>query len=111
MQTIVTVKENDIVTITPEQWADYAQYCNDNNLYLEQQENDVYIVRANKPDLIRPIREQIYDLKKKLADTDYQAIKYAEGELTEAEFSSIKEQRRQWRAEINALELQLQQLT
>ena len=47
---------------------------------------------------------KIEELKYKLLQTDYQAIKYAEGELTEEEYAPIKEQRRQWRAEINELE-------
>ena len=38
--------------------------------------------------------------------TDYLAIKYAEGLLTEEEYAPYREQRRQWRAEINALENQ-----
>ena len=48
--------------------------------------------------------KRICELKKLLFNTDYQAIKYAEGELTAEEFEPIKEQRRQWRAEINELE-------
>lgn len=51
-------------------------------------------------------KAKIVELKNKLAKTDYQAIKYAEGELTLAEYSATKEQRKQWRAEINALETQ-----
>ena len=51
-----------------------------------------------------PKENKIVYLKIKLADTDYQAIKYAEGELTEEEYAPIKEQRKTWRAEINRLE-------
>ena len=36
--------------------------------------------------------------------TDYQAIKYAEGQLTEEEYAPIKAQRQAWRDEINLLE-------
>lgn len=43
-------------------------------------------------------------LKGSLAQTDYQAIKYSEGELTAEEYEPIKQQRREWRAEINRLE-------
>lgn len=46
---------------------------------------------------------EIADLKAKLAATDYQAIKYAEGELTAGEYAEIKAQRRAWRAKINSL--------
>lgn len=49
----------------------------------------------------------IKDLKQKLAETDYQAIKYAEGRLSEAEYAEIKQQRQAWRDEINHLETEL----
>lgn len=49
-------------------------------------------------------QETILELKQKLIDTDYQAIKYAEGELTEEEYAPIKAQRKSWRIEINKLE-------
>lgn len=55
--------------------------------------------------------EKIVQLKGKLHNTDYVAIKYAEGELTEAEFAPIREQRKAWRAEINALEAEIVELT
>ena len=43
-------------------------------------------------------------LKQKLDNTDYQAIKYAEGELPYGEYEPVRKQRREWRAEINRLE-------
>lgn len=51
--------------------------------------------------------ERIVELKRLLSDTDYKAIKYAEGALTDAEYESTKLQRQAWRAEINMLEEQL----
>lgn len=48
------------------------------------------------------------ELKSKLANTDYQAIKFAEGELTAEEYEPMKEQRKQWRKEINDLESQIE---
>ena len=50
---------------------------------------------------------KIDKLKQYLRDTDYQAIKYAEGEITLAVYQNIKDKRRSARAEINALETQL----
>lgn len=47
---------------------------------------------------------RIGDLKNNLRNTDYKAIKYAEGELSEEEYAETLAQRRAWRAEINALE-------
>lgn len=50
---------------------------------------------------------EIAKLKDKLTKTDYQAIKYAEGQLTEQEYAPIKAQRQSWRVQINKLEKQL----
>ena len=53
------------------------------------------------------IQVKIDELKFKLRNTDYQAIKFAEGAINESEFYSIREQRKSWRDEINRLETQL----
>ena len=50
---------------------------------------------------------EIADLKKHLADTDYQAIKFAEGEMSAEDYAPVKAQRQQWRARINELEAEL----
>lgn len=47
---------------------------------------------------------EIKELKAKLDATDYQAIKYAEGELSEMEYEPTRVLRRGWRARINELE-------
>lgn len=51
---------------------------------------------------------EIEDLKQKLLETDYQAIKYAEGQMSEEEYFPIKEQRQAWRHRINELEVELE---
>lgn len=56
------------------------------------------------------LQAKINELKYKLLQTDYQAIKFAEGELSAYEYEPIKKNRKQWRAEINALEQQLKML-
>lgn len=48
--------------------------------------------------------KEIKELKQKLADTDYQAIKYAEGQLSDGEYAMMKVQRQTWRERINELE-------
>lgn len=53
---------------------------------------------------------EIRALKSLLADTDYMCLKYAEGALTESEFSEIKARRAGWRAKINELEIELDKL-
>lgn len=52
------------------------------------------------------IEERIRELKRLLADSDYKAIKFSEGELTEEEYAPTRQQRRTWREEINELEQQ-----
>lgn len=47
---------------------------------------------------------EIRALKAKLSETDYQAIKYAEGEMTDEEYAETKAKRTAWRARINELE-------
>ena len=53
---------------------------------------------------------QINQLKQKLVDTDYRAIKFAEGELTAEEYNETKQQRKKWRKEINLLEEKLKEV-
>lgn len=50
------------------------------------------------------VEEEISILKKQLQATDYQAIKYAEGWLSDEEYEPTKAKRQAWRDEINALE-------
>ena len=59
---------------------------------------------ANMPKRVLTPKKEIAELKKKLADTDYMAIKYAEGALTEKEYAEMKAQRQAWRDRINELE-------
>lgn len=59
-------------------------------------------------DDIQAINKEISELKKKLFDTDYKAIKYSEGLLTDEEYAEVKAQRQEWRAGINKLEEKLQ---
>lgn len=55
-------------------------------------------------------KERIKELKQLLKDSDYRAIKYAEGQYTKTEYAPYKEQRKAYRDEINALEEELQGL-
>ena len=50
------------------------------------------------------IEKQIQDLKRLLQDSDYKAIKYAEGLITEQDYEPIKELRQSYRDKINELE-------
>lgn len=46
----------------------------------------------------------IAQLKIKLRETDYKAIKFAEGLISDEEYQPIKEQREEWRRQINEYE-------
>ena len=48
--------------------------------------------------------DKISKLKSLLSHTDYKAIKYAEGHISEQDYAVIKLQRQIWRDEINKLE-------
>lgn len=50
---------------------------------------------------------EIAELKAKLSETDYKAIKYAEGKYTKEEYAPIDAQREAWRDRINELEAML----
>ena len=49
-------------------------------------------------------RIEIQQLKKQLSDTDYKAIKYAEGQISESEYASVRAERQSYRDRINELE-------
>lgn len=70
-------------------------------------ENGKVVAKVHEPTEQELAEQRIFELKQKLAATDYQAIKYAEGELPYAEYEPVRKQRREWRAEINRLEQQL----
>lgn len=87
-------EHNDLIPITEEEWNTHIAGLMPKPLSQEQQ---AIITKQNR----------ITKLKRNLADTDYQAIKYAEGQLTEQEYASMKAQRQAWRDEINKLEEEL----
>ena len=64
-------------------------------VYIPYTENELAKIAAER---------EISELKAKLRDTDYQAIKYAEGMYTLTEYAPIREQRQAWRDRINHLE-------
>ena len=60
---------------------------------------------AYKPVRIRRLR--ISELKTLLDESDYKAIKYAEGLISEADYEPIKSERQRYRDEINQLESEI----
>jgi hypothetical protein len=72
--------------------------------HTEREEIWVYIPYTAEELVKMTAEREISELKQKLRDTDYQAIKFAEGELSEDEYAYMKAQRRAWRDRINELE-------
>lgn len=70
---------------------------------------DILVYKPYSEQEIKTIKNnnRIVELKQKLQETDYKAIKYAEGELSQEEYAETKAQRRAWREEINKLEEEL----
>lgn len=72
--------------------------------HTEREEIWVYIPYTEAELKRRKSEDEICELKMKLLQTDYQAIKYAEGMFTLSEYAPIREQRQAWRDRINELE-------
>lgn len=81
---------SDYVELTEEQY------------YKEKKEKQLDFTREQN------IPSQILQLKNELAKTDYKAIKYFEGWITEEEYAPIKARRQNLRDKINELEEELQ---
>ena len=72
------------------------------NLQLSaEQEKEISIIEINT---------KINILKEKLAETDYKALKFIDGEFTEKEYAPIREERKNYRIKINELEKCLENL-
>lgn len=83
-------ERNDLISITEQEWNEHiASIMSQPKQYTSEQ------IQA---------RNRIRELKRNLANTDYQAIKYAEGMISENDYQPIKAQRQAWRDEINRLE-------
>lgn len=104
----MTYKIGDFVE-RDENWAfpaDLSQWLvdNDANIQFKVKPDGTsgYMICANIP--VPSNAQPISDYMMHLTTTDYLAIKYAEGELTEEEYAPIRALRRQWRQRINELE-------
>jgi hypothetical protein len=64
-----------------------------------------HLVYENGQVVVKTYYKKVIEiLKRQLSATDYQAIKFAEGMMTEEEYAPIRTQRQAWRDEINMLE-------
>lgn len=69
-----------------------------------------YVYEPNVEKEIAEAESEIAALKSQLDSTDYKAIKYAEGWLTEEEYAPIKAERQALRDRINELETQIAEI-
>lgn len=66
---------------------------------------EVQPYQPTEEELAQQQREaEIWSLKEQLRESDYKAIKYAEGWITAEDYAPIKAQRQEWRERINELE-------
>lgn len=77
-----------------------------NELDLETSYDGRFYLAGYAPEKPEDIKaeEEIFELKNKLANSDYAIIKIAEGVATAEEYADIITARTQWRARINELE-------
>lgn len=73
-------------------------------LYTFTYENGQIVEHFNQANAVK---DEINELKQKLIDSDYQVLKFYEGEITPEEFEPVKQQRHEWRNRINELEQEL----
>ena len=101
-------------------YSNKAKWCNENNCYIEEIEpledgtRQFQIKQIPQKTesmiLIEQYQAEIIELKKYLSDTDYKAIKFAEGEITESDYQEVKSQRHDARVRINELESLIEEL-
>ena len=97
-----------------------AKWCNENGYYIEEikpledgtRQFQIKQIPQKTEDekLIEQYQSEIVELKKYLTNTDYKAIKFAEGELSESDYQEVKSQRHDARVRINELEARIEQL-
>ena len=103
-----------------EDYANKANWCNENGCYIEEVEpledgTRQYQIKeiprkTEDEKLIEQYQSEITELKKYLYVTDYKAIKFAEGEITETDYQEVKSQRHDARVRINELESLIEEL-
>jgi hypothetical protein len=130
---LTSLKDNEILVFKGDKWQieqefyvgkivdcqgeRVSKYVTDNDLTFEKCDGGFKIVEKPVPPkktesmiLIEKYQSEIVELKKYLSDTDYKAIKFAEGELSESDYQEVKSQRHDARARINELESLIEEL-
>ena len=96
------------VEVTDERHAELVEMANSGKeLYVKSIKDKEFALRDIIVSQEQQRQNRIAELKSLLAQTDYQAIKYAEGQLSASEYAEMKKQRQTWRDEINELETEV----
>ena len=112
--------EIGLIFVDDKDYSNKAKWCNENGYYIEEIEPKEDGTRqfqikqipqkSEDEKLIEQYQAEIIELKKYLSDTDYKAIKFAEGELSESDYQEVKSQRHDARVRINELESLIEEL-
>lgn len=83
-----------------------VEFCSKEQQNIEQlkAEYDAEKAELDRKAEKRALKKKVADLKRKLASTDYIAIKFAEGWITAEDYAPTKAQRQAWRDRINEIE-------
>ena len=112
--------EIGLIFVDDKDYSNKAKWCNENGCYIDEIEPledgtrqfQIKQIPQKTEDekLIEQYQSEIISLKKYLSDTDYKAIKFAEGEITESDYQEVKSQRHDARVRINELESLIEEL-
>jgi hypothetical protein len=92
------------IEMTP---SENAQYVSGKYRYDISTKSAVEIIETEEEKLTVVKNTKLIELQGLLHQTDYQAIKYAEGALTDDQYSYLKKQRESWRSSYNAIQSSL----
>ena len=112
--------EIGLIFVDDKDYTNKAKWCNENGCYIAEIEPkedgsrqfQIKQIPQKTEDekVIEQYQSEIVELKKYLSDTDYKAIKFAEGEITESDYQEVKSQRHDARVRINELESLIEEL-
>ena len=112
--------EIGLIFVDDKDYTNKAKWCNENGCYIAEIEPledgtrqfQIKQIPQKTEDekLIEQYQSEIVELKKYLSNTDYKAIKFAEGEITESDYPEVKSQRHDARVRINELESLIEEL-
>lgn len=83
---------------------EHAKYTSGKYKYDLSSKSAVEIIETDDEKLIDIKNTKLIELQGLLNQTDYQAIKYAEGAITAEQYAALKVQRTTWRAAYNAVQ-------